>query len=308
MNSSFNKKIVAITAGDPEGIGPEIIEKSLEKLNPDCPVLVVGKREYFKKDLFNKVTCPEDIEKNGLYILEPEISEEDPSFSFVKEATGFALEGKISGIVTAPINKEKWIRSGNLYMGHTDYFIKTTGVKEWSMFFWSGDIKTALYTTHIPLKDVFSRLNTEDLVRFCRFVHSELKRLTKKDFTVFVSGLNPHAGEGGNIGMEEIEIISPAVELLKKEFVISGPHPPDTVFLKARSIPDSVVISLYHDQGLIAFKLLKVNSGVNVTLGLPFVRTSPDHGTAYDISGKGIADPGSMIESIKLAIKFASLT
>lgn len=306
VNSFLKKKIVAITAGDPLGIGPEIIEKTVKKIKTDIPLLIIGNTKNFSKMDFIGINDPAEIEKSGIYFLDIPPDRADPSFSFVRKAAELAMNGKISAIVTAPINKEKWISAGHNYMGHTDYLVKTFGVKNRAMFFWSDDIKTALYTTHIPLKAVFSKLNIDDLANFCRFVNSELKKVVKKDFLFFVSGLNPHAGEKGNMGSEEIDIIIPVVEQLKKEFSIEGPFPPDTIFIKSRSVPDSVVISLYHDQGLIPFKLLKVNSGVNVTLGLPFVRTSPDHGTAYDIKGMGIADPGSMIEAVKLAIKFSA--
>lgn len=295
------KKTVAVTAGDPKGIGPEIIKKALQLFKPDFPLLIIGNRKDFPGDYFIDINNPDGIEGSGVYFLEVSESGSDPSFSFVRTAVDLALKKKISAIVTAPINKEKWKKSGHNFMGHTEYLVNMCGTRKHAMFFWSDNIKTALYTTHIPLKDVFGKLNIDDLADFCTFVHDELTKIAGKDFKILVSGLNPHAGEGGNMGNEEADVISPVVKMLENKFSIEGPYPPDTIFLKALSVPDSVVISLYHDQGLIPFKLLKVNSGVNVTLGLPFVRTSPDHGTAYDIAGKGIADPGSMIEAIKLA-------
>jgi 4-hydroxythreonine-4-phosphate dehydrogenase len=169
------------------------------------------------------------------------------------------------------------------------------------MFFWSESLKVALYTIHIPLKQIFQHIRGDEILRFIRFVDRELSRLFKKKFTFLVCGLNPHAGEDGFLGTEEKDIIIPAVRALKSEINIDGPYPPDTVFLKARDTKDSVVISWYHDQGLIAFKLLNFHSGVNMTLGLPYIRTAPDHGTAYDIAGKGIADPSSMEQAIRLA-------
>ncbi|MCP5046452.1 MAG: hypothetical protein GY940_04720 [bacterium] len=218
----------------------------------------------------------------------------------------WALEKKIGGLVTAPISKEKWLRAGIPYKGHTELLAETAGVKNHAMFFWSQELKVALFTVHIPLKDVFQSIKREKIVPFIRFVESRLSRLFGRRFTILVSGLNPHAGENGFLGTEEAELIAPAIESLKPEMVIEGPYPPDIIFIKAREMENSVVISWYHDQGLIPFKLLNIHAGVNMTLGLPYIRTSPDHGTAYDIAGKGIANPSSMIESIRLAQELVS--
>jgi len=229
------------------------------------------------------------------------VKDQDPSFVYVQTAVGFALEKKVHALVTAPISKEKWLRAGVPFKGHTDLLARTAGVKDYSMFFWSESLKVALYTIHIPLKEIFQHIHGDEILRFIRFIDRELFRLFKKKFTFLVSGLNPHAGEDGFLGIEEKDIIIPAVRALKSEINIDGPYPPDTIFLKARDTKDSVVISWYHDQGLIAFKLLNFHSGVNMTLGLPYIRTAPDHGTAYDIAGKGIADPSSMEQAIRLA-------
>ncbi len=304
MKINSRQKIIAVTGGDPAGIGTEIIEKCAKIYTPLYPVVVFGDRERFDSVSFENLNEFSKIRDKKYYLFHVDRAKKDSSFAYVEEAAKFALDGKVSAIVTAPVNKSKWIRAGHNFMGHTDYFVKLTAAKKSVMFFWSNEIKTALFTTHIPLSEAIGKLNRNDLVSHCRFVNSELKRITKKSFSFLVSGLNPHAGEEGTLGREEIRIISPAIDELKSEMIIDGPFPPDTVFLKALNTPDSVVISLYHDQGLIPFKLLKINAGVNVTLGLPFIRTSPDHGTAYDIAGKGVADPGSMVESLKLAEYF----
>lgn len=295
------KRPVLITMGDPDGIGPEVTEKALKLINTESPLVIIG-----TYDMGGSFSCPviKDIEKGlneSVCFLEVDPERNDPSFALVEKAVSLALEGKAAGIVTGPVSKKKWIDAGNDFMGHTDYLVKRTKTDKWSMFFWSDSMKVALYTTHIPLKDVFKEINKDKIIKFCRFIDSELFRMTGKKFSLLMSGLNPHAGEAGTIGKEEEEEISPAVEELKEEMNIEGPFPPDTVFLEAQKRSDPVVISLYHDQGLIPFKLKNINSGVNLTLGLPFIRTSPDHGTAYDIAGKGIADPGSMKEAIKLA-------
>ncbi len=298
------KKIILITAGDPDGIGPEVILKALGKVHTGFPVVILGSRKSFSTHPFKEIRSFSEVSGNDPLFFEVDIKNGDPSFRYVEEAVSFIQKGEAGAIVTAPISKEKWIKSGHLYPGHTDFLVKISKTKKWAMFFWSGKTKVALYTTHIPLRKVFKEINKNKIMDFCKFVNSELIRLTGKKFNILVSGLNPHAGENGMIGTEEIEEIYPAVKELQNIMKVEGPFPPDTIFIESAKKRDSVIISLYHDQGLIPFKLRNINRGVNVTLGLPFVRTSPDHGTAYDIAGKGIADPGSMIEAIKLAGSF----
>jgi 4-hydroxythreonine-4-phosphate dehydrogenase len=225
------------------------------------------------------------------------------SFEYVNKGVEFALNKDINALVTGPISKEKWVRNGIDYKGHTDFLAKTAGVKKnsYTMFFWSETLKVLLYTIHIPLKEIFKHITFEGITEYLKFVDFELHRLFSKKLNFLISGLNPHAGENGYLGLEEEEVIIPAIDSLRGQMNIEGPFPPDVIFLKALETKDSVVISWYHDQGLIAFKLLNIHSGVNMTLGLPYIRTSPDHGTAYDIAGKGIANPSSMIQAIKLA-------
>ncbi|MCK5005053.1 MAG: 4-hydroxythreonine-4-phosphate dehydrogenase PdxA [Candidatus Aminicenantes bacterium] len=301
MEKAPDGRILLITLGDPDGIGSEIIKKSLESIRLQIPVVLLGNRKYYNDDSIEVLEEIRHSVKEKVSFLEVNTEGNDPSFMYVKEAVSLALNDPKYAIITAPISKEKWIGSGNQFMGHTDYLVKSCDVNKWAMFFWSDSIKVALYTTHIPLRDIFSEIKKEKIMNFCRFINSELFRLTGKKFDLLMSGLNPHSGESGTIGKEEEEEIEPAVKELQKEMNIEGPFPPDTIFIEAEKRKDPVVISLYHDQGLIPFKLNNINSGVNLTLGLPFIRTSPDHGTAYDIAGKGIADPGSMIEAIKLA-------
>jgi 4-hydroxythreonine-4-phosphate dehydrogenase len=298
-------KIIAITLGDPKGIGPEVGWRSLRDYTPRCAVVMVGQVDRFANKSIPVISQIEAVQDQGLYFFNVEPRESargsEPSFEFVHTAIAWALGKKIQAIVTAPISKEKWLRAGIPYRGHTELLAKTAGIKNHAMFFWSENLKVALFTHHIPLKEVFRHIHREKILPFIRFVDRELTRLFKKKFSFLVSGLNPHAGEDGYLGSEEKEILIPAIQILKSEMTIDGPYPADTIFEKARERCDSVVISWYHDQGLIAFKLLNLHSGVNLTLGLPYIRTSPDHGTAYDIAGQGLANPSSMKQAIRLA-------
>lgn len=302
---------LAITLGDEEGIGPEIVHKSLERTSLPCPVIVTGNKNAYPGAGARFISHIDEIDKKGppgiyFHDIPANAVKREASFDYVETAVQWALEGKVNAIVTAPISKEKWIRAGVPYKGHTEYLATSAGVTEHCMFFWSSDLKTALFTVHIPLKEVFSHIRKEPVEKFIRFVEGELFRLFRRRFTILVNGLNPHAGESGFLGTEEKEVIIPVVEKLKKEMTIEGPYPPDVIFIKARETRDSVVISWYHDQGLIAFKLLNIHSGVNLTLGLPYIRTSPDHGTAYDIAGRGMANSSSMKEAILLAVELAT--
>lgn len=298
-------KILAITLGDPDGIGPEVIAKSLDKRTSHYPVLLIGSHEFCGNIEARIIRHVNEIRDSGVYLLDLPVDSivGDPSFHYVKAGVELSLQKKIHSLVTGPISKERWLQAGVPFRGHTDYLAQMAGIDRYIMFFWSIDMKVALFSTHIPLQEIFPRINRERIVPFLQLLDRELERLFGGQFTVLVSGLNPHAGEHGVIGSEELDEIIPAIEEAKKTVKnqIIGPFPPDTVFLEAQKYNRSVVVSWYHDQGLIPFKLLNIHSGVNMTLGLPFIRTSPDHGTAFEIAGKGIANPSSMREAIKLA-------
>jgi 4-hydroxythreonine-4-phosphate dehydrogenase len=296
------KKIIAVTLGEPTGVGPEIIEKALSRYHPHHPVVILGNRRYYPDPDIRFISRIRDVKKGiCFYDLENPDIRTDESFSYVQKAVDLALTGKVRALVTAPISKQKWMEKGIPFAGHTGYLAHRSGVNQYGMFFWSGNLKVLLFTVHVSLKEIFSFINRKSILDFLRFTHGELLRLFGKGFVFFISGLNPHAGEQGHLGTEEEKIIKPALKELKGEMKIAGLYPPDTVFTMAREVKDSVVVCWYHDQGLIPFKLFRDRPGVNLTLGLPFIRTSPDHGTAIDIAGQGIADPASMIEAIKLA-------
>lgn len=265
---------ILITAGDPEGIGPEVIKKALR----DPRIKSIA-------DFF--VIKPND--KTG--------------FGAIKKAGEILKRGEADALVTAPVNKARISGSGIPFRGHTEYLAKTARVKKIAMMFCSGIFRVTIVTRHIALKDV-SRILTKDKIVDTAILTNDalIKYFRIKRPEIALCGLNPHAGEGGLIGNEEERVIIPAIKKLKSRIPrIQGPLPADIVFHKAYKGKFDAVIAMYHDQGLGPFKMMAFEKGVNVTLGLPFVRTSPDHGTAYDIAGKGIADPTSMKEAIRLA-------
>jgi 4-hydroxythreonine-4-phosphate dehydrogenase len=208
----------------------------------------------------------------------------------------------LEAVVTAPISKLSWNLAGIPYAGHTEYLehLFPTAI----MSFFSSRLNLALYSHHVPLKEALQRIRKESLTEFFLHLHQQIRSLSQ-DFSFLVAGLNPHAGESGVLGREEEEEIGPAIaEARSQGMPISGPYPPDTICREALDRPDRIVISLYHDQGLIGFKLMAFEEGVNVTLGLPFIRTSPDHGTAFDIAGLSQANPESMLQAIDFAYRF----
>ncbi|TFG80339.1 MAG: 4-hydroxythreonine-4-phosphate dehydrogenase PdxA [Chrysiogenales bacterium] len=308
MNPSAKKpikknKVIAVTLGDPQGIGPEVIAKSLADYSPGCSLLLVGARRFFPASDIPVIKNIDELQagESALLDIESGPNGADVSFVWVKTAVEMALRGEVQALVTAPVNKNKWLDSGLPYCGHTDFLTTVAKAGNPAMFFWSPGLKVALFTHHIALADVFSRINKDNISAFVRQVDSELRRLFRKEFTYLFSGLNPHAGENGHLGTEEIDTIIPAMNDLREQVPVAGIYPPDVVFAKARAMKNAVVIAWTHDQGLTPFKLLQAGNGVQLTLGLPFIRTSPVHGTAYDIAGQGSADPASMLAAIRLA-------
>jgi 4-hydroxythreonine-4-phosphate dehydrogenase len=316
---------IGITLGDPGGIGPEIILKAFSSLNtlPKANYIFFGSSiiiEQEKKALgldldiqpFERAkeadssSCLFEIEtplktvKKGAAYKENGIS----SFSFLKEAAEEAKKGTIQALVTGPISKYSWKLAGLKWKGHTDFFSRI--YPQAIMAFWSDRMKTALFSHHLPLKEALKRVKREKLKDFFLRLHHCLEKIQPETFRFLVAGLNPHAGENGLLGSEEDKEIVPAIkEAQKQGMKISGPFPPDVVFRNALNRTETVVIALYHDQGLIPFKLEAFEKGVNITLGLPFIRTSPVHGTAFDIAGKGIASSQSMVEAIRLAYRLS---
>jgi 4-hydroxythreonine-4-phosphate dehydrogenase len=285
---------IGITLGDPAGIGPEIARAALEsgKLANDVDYKIIGQV---------------GAEDAGT----PSPDSARAAFAAVEDAASLANSGGIDAIVTGPIHKARMAEVGFEFPGQTEFFASRSGTTNYAMLLTGGTITVALVTTHVPLRDVPDLLKTSEIVRVGKLLDNFLRRRGKGVPRVAVAGLNPHAGESGKIGREEIEIIAPAVHELQSAIgnqqsaIFEGPISPDTLFFHLANEKWDAALCMYHDQGLIPLKLHAFHSGVNVTLGLPFPRTSPDHGTAFDIAGKGIARPDSMIAAINLAAELA---
>lgn len=317
---------IGVTLGDPGGVGPEIVLKVLAGRCslPPASIIVFGDSRIvagaaaslglsFTADPWRE----SERGKTGIYLYEvgcpdaeralhrPDARNGDASFRFFEAAAAAARGGRLDAVVTGPVSKASWKMAGLPWRGHTDYLESLYPGA--IMSFWSARLQVALFSHHLPLKEALRKIRRPALLDFFRRLSAAAGCIEGGPREFLVPGLNPHAGENGLLGTEEEREIGPAVEAARKEgMAISGPHPPDTVFRRALGRPDTLVAALYHDQGLIPFKLEAFESGVNATLGLPFARTSPDHGTAFDIAGQGIADPGSMVEAIRLAGRFTA--
>ena len=286
------KPRIAITAGDPAGIGPEIAAKAAA----DSRVLAVCEPVIYG---------PGAAERFSPGILSAEAGR--AGYDAICEAVRDARSGTVAGIATAPVNKLAFSAAGLPWKGHTDLLAHLTGSPRVAMMFWSAPLKVVLATVHVPLADV-PRLITPDLLEgIIDLTATELPRFGVPSPRLALAGLNPHAGDGGLLGDEDDRVLTPAVDAAHRRGVdIRGPFPGDTVFVRASRGEFDAVIACYHDQGLIPVKLLAFGESVNVTLGLPIVRTSVDHGTAFDIAGRGVADPSSMIAATLLAARRAS--
>jgi 4-hydroxythreonine-4-phosphate dehydrogenase len=287
---------IGITLGDPAGIGPEIVQAALESktLPESAEYRVIGKYPECKPG-------------------KPSPETARAAAAALEEAATLALRGELAAVVTGPVHKARLYEVGFKFPGQTEFFAERCGVKNFAMLLTSGDMTVALVTAHIPLKEVSGALKQSEIVRVGLLLRDFLRCRSGEPVRIAVAGLNPHAGESGKIGREEIEIIAPAVAELNQSLltshqspsVFSGPHAPDTLFHNLIAERWDAALCMYHDQGLIPLKLHAFHGGVNVTLGLPFPRTSPDHGTAFEIAGKGLARPDSMIAAINLAVKLA---
>jgi 4-hydroxythreonine-4-phosphate dehydrogenase len=290
---------IGITLGDPAGVGPEIIRTALasEKLPRDVDCKVIG-------DVRNTVP--------GI----PTADSARIALAAMEEAAALANAGEIDAVVTGPIHKARMAEIGFAFPGQTEFFAARSGTTNYAMLLTGGAITVALVTTHVPICDVPKLLKASEVIRVGKLLDNFLRRRGIAQPRIAVAGLNPHAGESGKLGHEEIETIAPAVAALNQSHLTShqspsgfeGPISADTLFFHLANGKWDAALCMYHDQGLIPLKLHAFHSGVNVTLGLPFPRTSPDHGTAFDIAGKGIASSDSMIAAINLAVELAKPT
>jgi len=289
------KPRIGITVGDPAGIGPEIAVKAAADpaIREICEPVLYGPHDGAALRAFRPGTMSAEA---GL-----------AAYDAIVQAASDAQRGHIAAIATAPINKEAFALAGLPWKGHTDLLAHLTGAPRVAMMFESDKLRVVLATVHVPLKDV-PRLLTRELVDFTiELTARELPRFVRGRARMAVAGLNPHAGEHGVIGDEDERVLRPAIEAGRARGIdVTGPWPADTVFARATRGEFDAVIACYHDQGLIPVKLLAFGQAVNVTLGLPIVRTSVDHGTAFDIAGKGTADSSSLVHAIQLAVRLAS--
>jgi len=311
---------VGITIGDPAGVGPELILRIQEGFCDDTAYLIYGEEKTLLKAAdtlgvdfrYDRVDRADAVESPGVYLLDLNILENpvpQPSISSGKVAVAYlaravvdAVCGHIEGLLTMPINKFWAARAGFSYQGQTEYLAQATGTREYAMVMYSEKVKVVLLTTHVPLRDVPSMVTKENVLSKLSLIFREFKRLFGEEPNVGVLGLNPHAGEMGDIGREDMEEILPAVEEMKSRgYRVEGPLVPDTAFLRLGNF--DLFLCMYHDQGLIPFKMLAFKEGVNLTIGIPFPRTSPDHGTAYEIAWKGIADPTPSLKALELLQK-----
>jgi 4-hydroxythreonine-4-phosphate dehydrogenase len=284
---------IGITLGDCAGIGPEIVDRALRsnRVPKSAEYKVIGKYP-------------------GSRPGNPTAESARAAAAALEEAVTLVRRGELDAIVTGPVHKARMYEVGFKFAGQTEFFAERCGIKNFAMCLTGGKITVALVTAHIPLREAASALKQSEIVRVGLLLVDFLNSQSISSPRIAVAGLNPHAGESGTLGREEIEIIGPAVSELQsgienRESRIVGPISPDTVFHRAIEGEFDAVLCMYHDQGLIPLKLHAFHEGVNVTLGLPFPRTSPDHGTAFEIAGKGIARPDSMIAAINLAAELA---
>src|ERR687890_591432 len=322
----MTQPLIAVTMGDPAGIGPEIVARTFAEggFREGGRAFVVGDPAMLERVArllgvplrANVIAEPEEavFEPGAVDVLAVgELPEDlpfgvldaragDAAFRYVERATELAKSGRVEAIATAPLNKEAMHLAGHKYPGHTEILAELTATKDYAMMLVTDELKVIHVSTHVSLEEAIERVRPERELAVIRLAHESLKKLGVESPRVAVAGLNPHAGENGLFGTEDAEHIAPAVAAAVEEGIdATGPHPPDTVMMRTRMGAFDIVVVQYHDQGHIPIKLMGFDTGVNVTVGLPFFRTSVDHGTAFDIAGTGEADPSSLRAAVDLA-------
>ncbi|WP_455283069.1 4-hydroxythreonine-4-phosphate dehydrogenase PdxA [[Eubacterium] cellulosolvens] len=333
MSKKNIKPILGITMGDAAGVGPEIIDKALAKKEfyKIARPIVIGDASVIEdalkvakvkvdinsiKDISEakyehgtiEVIDLKNIRLSELKMGQVQAMAGKASVKYVEKAVEMALKNKIDAIVTAPLNKESMNLAGYDYAGHTEILAHLTKTKDYAMMLVAGQLRVIHVTTHVSMRDACELIKKERVLTTIRLTDEVTRKMGVETPKIAVSGFNPHAGESGLFGNEEIEEITPAIESAKKNNInVIGPMPPDTVFLRASRGEYDAVVAMYHDQGHIPVKMLGFESGINVTIGLPIIRTSVDHGTAYRRAGLrlGTGDPTSLEEAMKLAVQMA---
>lgn len=323
--------IIGITMGDPAGIGPEVIAKAL--LRPEiysiCSPLVIGDLTAMERisthlglgisfrgvesvrDCHFKKGSPEVLNLGNLPHIEIPWDRPSPPFckaaiEYVEAAIDLCLTGAIDAMSTAPVNKGELVKAGYMFTGHTELLAQRTGAQNYAMMLAGEDFRVVLATTHVPLGEVAARIKKERILGLLRVINRSMPLFGIEHPRIGVAALNPHAGDDGAMGEEETREIIPAVKAASSEGIDAyGPYPADTLFIPSNWKHFDVFLAMYHDQGLIPLKSRSFLSAVNITMGLPIIRTSVDHGTAYDIAGKGQADPSSMLNALKTAAALA---
>ncbi len=326
MNEGY-KPLLVITMGDAAGSGPEIVSKALvnPEITAECRPIVVGdaatmaaaleitqvsgeirpidkiSEALFRHGVINIIEM-HNIELNRLSRGRVDPMAGKAAFEYIKLATELALAGECDAIVTSAISKEALNKAGYHYNGHTELLAELCGARDVAMMLVSGQLRITHVNTHVSLRQAVELIQPDRILAVIKLTDEAIRRMGINEPRIAVAGLNPHAGENGLFGDEELKYIAPAVEAARCQGInASGPFPPDTVFLRTLEGQFDGAVAMYHDQGHIAIKMLGIVYGVNVTLGLPITRTSVDHGTVFDKAGKGTADPQSLIEAIKLA-------
>lgn len=297
MTPTRGRPRIAITTGDPSGIGPEISVAAARdpRVTACCEPVIYGRTDAAFLDQFPRGVVNAGAGRHA--------------YDLIVAATNDALAGRVDAIATAPVSKAAFAAAGIPWPGHTDLLAHLCGVREQAMMFWSDTLRVVLATVHIPLAQVPAAITVDSLAATVALTARSLPRFGIAHPRIAVAGLNPHAGEDGLLGTEDRDVIAPAVARARDQgFDVAGPFPADTLFGRAVRGEFDCVVAMYHDQGLVPVKLVAFGKSVNVTIGLPIIRTSVDHGTAFDIARMGKADAGSMVEAVLLAAKLAGTT
>ena len=323
---------IGITMGDPAGIGPEVVLKAVaeEEVRKICVPVIIGDAQLLAHtartldlqsgyDIIRREEpFPDELTEPVIYHLDNIVGFIEPGIEsgaagkaaagYIEAAVELCAAGNVDAIATAPINKRALFLGGYSFPGHTEFLAHLTGTEEFAMAFVAANLRIVLLSTHVPLSQAIRMVERDRLVNVIDLANRELKRWGIERPRLAVAALNPHGAEGGLFGMEEASEIMPAIEACRTfdDIDVQGPYSADTVFLRASRGEFDAVVACYHDQAMIPVKCLSFGEAVNVTLGLPFIRTSVDHGTAFDIAGKGLAEHSSMVAAIKLAAELST--